>query len=113
MGVQAAGAAVRRSGKTRTTESPSFPGRKAVPQVRLRGDDATRRVVPLVPRTAAGQIQLFGISVDELLGLKNGTGKRGPTPLLQKQIERLNRLPRTQQKVVMQMLDGVLSQASR
>jgi hypothetical protein len=32
---------------------------------------------------------------------------------LQKQIERLNRLPRAQQKVVMQMLDGVLSQASR
>ena len=58
--------------------------------------------------------QVFGISVDELLGLhKNGAGKRGPTPLLQKQIERLNRLPRAQQKVVMQMLDGVLSQASR
>jgi hypothetical protein len=58
--------------------------------------------------------QLFGISVDELLGVhKNGAGKRGPTPLLQKQIERLSRLPKAQQKVVMQMLDGVLAQASR
>jgi transcriptional regulator with XRE-family HTH domain len=58
--------------------------------------------------------QLFGISVDELLGVqKNGAGKRGPTPLLHKQIERLNQLPKAQQKVVMQMLDGVLSQASR
>ena len=58
--------------------------------------------------------QLFGVSVDELLGLhKNGPGKRGPTPLLQKQIERLNRLPKAQQKVVMQMLDGVLSQSNR
>ena len=58
--------------------------------------------------------QLFGVSVDELLGLhKNGAGKRGPTPLLQKQIERLNRLPKAQQKVVMQMLDGVLSQTNR
>jgi transcriptional regulator with XRE-family HTH domain len=58
--------------------------------------------------------QLFGVSVDELLGLhRNSTGKRGPTPLLQKQIERLNQLPKAQQKVVMQMLDGVLSQASR
>jgi transcriptional regulator with XRE-family HTH domain len=48
--------------------------------------------------------QLFGVSVDELLGLhKNGPGKRGPTPLLQKQIERLNRLPKAQQKIVMQM----------
>jgi transcriptional regulator with XRE-family HTH domain len=58
--------------------------------------------------------QLFGVSVDELLGLhKNGPGKRGPTPLLQKQIERLNRLPKAQQKIVMQMLDGVLSQSNR
>lgn len=58
--------------------------------------------------------QVFGISVDELLGVqKNGSGKRGPTPLLQKQIERLSQLPKAQQKVVMQMLDGVLSQASR
>jgi transcriptional regulator with XRE-family HTH domain len=56
--------------------------------------------------------QLFGVSVDELLGLHtNGPGKRGPTPLLQKQIERLNRLPKAQQKVVLKMLDGVLSQA--
>ena len=55
--------------------------------------------------------QLFGVSVDELLGLHaNGPGKRGPTPLLQKQIERLNRLPKAQQKVVLKMLDGVLSQ---
>jgi transcriptional regulator with XRE-family HTH domain len=58
--------------------------------------------------------EIFGVSVDELLGLhKNGAGKRGPTPLLQKQIERLNRLPKAQQKVVMHMLDGVLSQTPR
>lgn len=58
--------------------------------------------------------QLFGISVDELLGLhKNGAARRGPTPLLQKQIERLNQLPKAQQKVVLKMLEGVLSQASR
>lgn len=54
------------------------------------------------------------MSVDELLGLnRGGAGRRGPTPLLQKQIERLTRLPKSQQRVVMQMLDGVLSQSSR
>jgi len=69
-----------------------------------------RPSVAMLPTLA----QLFGVSVDELLGLhKNGAGKRGPTPLLQKQIERLNRLPKAQQKVVMQMLDGVLSQTPR
>jgi transcriptional regulator with XRE-family HTH domain len=69
-----------------------------------------RPAVSMLPTLA----QLFGVSVDELLGLhKNGAGKRGPTPLLQKQIERLNRLPKAQQKIVMQMLDGVLSQTNR
>lgn len=63
----------------------------------------------LLPEIAA----LFGVSVDELLGLKNGSGKRGPAPMLQRQIERLNRLPKAKQKVVMEMLDGVLSQANR
>jgi len=38
--------------------------------------------------------------------------KRWPS-LREIRIERLNRLPNAQQKVVMQMLDGVLSQASR
>jgi len=69
-----------------------------------------RPAVSMLPTLA----QLFGISVDELLGLhKTGTAKRGPTPLLQKQIERLNGLPKAQQKVVMQMLEGVLSQSNR
>ena len=69
-----------------------------------------RPAVSMLPTLA----QLFGVSVDELLGLhRNGPGKRGPTPLLQKQIERLNQLPKAQQKIVMQMLDGVLSQSNR
>lgn len=68
-----------------------------------------RMPVSLLPVMA----QFFGIGVDELLGLKNGAGKRGPTPMLQRQIERLSRLPKAKQKVVMEMLDGVLSQASR
>ena len=68
-----------------------------------------RMPVSLLPTLA----QLFGIGVDELLGLKNGKGKRGPAPMLQRQIERLSRLPKTKQKVVMEMLDGVLGQTSR
>lgn len=69
-----------------------------------------RPPVSLLPELA----QLFGISVDELLGLhRNGAAKRGPTPLLQQKIERLSRLPKAKQKFVLQMLDGVLSQANR
>ena len=68
-----------------------------------------RPSVAMLPELA----KFFGISVDELLGLKNGLGKRGPTPKLQQKIERLTSLPKAQQKLVLQMLDGVLAQASR
>jgi hypothetical protein len=45
--------------------------------------------------------------------LKSGTAKRGPTPKLQQQIERLNILPKAQQQVVIKMLDGVLNSSGR
>jgi len=51
--------------------------------------------------------------VDELLGLRNGIGKRGPTPKFQKQLERIAQLPRAKRRVVMEMLDGVLAQSTR
>jgi transcriptional regulator with XRE-family HTH domain len=69
-----------------------------------------RPPVSLLPELA----QLFGISVDELLGLhRAGAGKRGPTPQLQQKIEQLSRLPKAKQKFVLEMLEGVLSQSSR
>jgi transcriptional regulator with XRE-family HTH domain len=68
-----------------------------------------RMPVWMLPQIA----QLFGASVDELIGESAKPGKRGPTPQLQQKIERLTRLPKAKQKVVMEMLDGVLAQASR
>lgn len=58
--------------------------------------------------------QTLGVSVEELIGAPiKRSGKRGPTPKLQQQIERLSHLPQTQQRVVMQMLEGFLNQAAR
>ena len=58
--------------------------------------------------------QIFAVGIDELVGHPNkAAAKRGPTPKLQQQVERLSRLPKAQQRVVMQMLEGVLAQASR
>lgn len=73
--------------------------------------EVARARVPasLLPELA----RIFGIGVDELLGLRNGTGKRGPTPKFQKQLERISQLPRAKQRVVIEMLDGVLAQTSR
>jgi transcriptional regulator with XRE-family HTH domain len=68
-----------------------------------------RPSVAMLPELA----KFFGISVDELLGLKNGLGKRGPTPKLQQKIERLSALPQAQLRLVLQMLDGVLGHAGR
>jgi transcriptional regulator with XRE-family HTH domain len=73
--------------------------------------EVARARVPasLLPELA----HIFGIGVDELLGLRNGSGKRGPTPKFQKQLERIAQLPRAKQRLVIEMLDGVLAQSSR
>jgi hypothetical protein len=56
--------------------------------------------------------RVSGVGLEELLGESQATTKkRGPAPILQQQAERLARLPKAQQRVVMQMLDGVLAQA--
>lgn len=72
-----------------------------------------RRRVPasLLPQIA----DTLATSLDELVGKKSvqPSGKRGPTSLLQKQIERLTRLPKAKQKVLIAMLDGVLSESGR
>jgi transcriptional regulator with XRE-family HTH domain len=71
-------------------------GRRGVPVSNL----------PLLART-------LGLSVEMLLGEKAAPAKRGPTPKMQQQIERLSRLPQAKQRVVMEMLEGFLNQASR
>jgi transcriptional regulator with XRE-family HTH domain len=71
-----------------------------------------RRRVPvsLLPKIAAA----LAVSVETLIGQGRTTpAKRGPAPKLQQQMERIQRLPRAKQRLVLQMLDGVLAQASR
>jgi len=41
---------------------------------------------------------------------RKSAGKRGPTPKLQRQLERVSRLPKAQQQIILAMLDGVLVQ---
>jgi len=51
-------------------------------------------------------------SVEALVGMPTPKNKRGPAPKLQRQIEQIQKLPRTKQRFVMEMLDTVLQQAS-
>jgi len=69
-----------------------------------------RRVpIDVLPELA----RILGVPVEELLGNTNGSAKRGPTPLLQRQLEQLSRLPRAKQRVVNEILTGILQQANR
>jgi transcriptional regulator with XRE-family HTH domain len=69
-----------------------------------------RVAVALLPPLA----RHLGLSVEELIGTATRRhGKRGPAPRFQQQIERLSTLPQSQQRLVMQMLDGVIAQAGR
>ena len=54
--------------------------------------------------------QLYGISVDELVGLKDTAAKRGPAPKLQRQMEQISRMPRTKQRLAMDMLEAIIQQ---
>jgi transcriptional regulator with XRE-family HTH domain len=71
-----------------------------------------RRRVPvsLLPQVAA----TLAVSLEELIGKKDvQPAKRGPAPKLQQQIERIQKLPKSRQRFVMEMLDTVLQQADR
>jgi transcriptional regulator with XRE-family HTH domain len=57
--------------------------------------------------------RLLGVSLEELIGEAPKAAKRGPTPKLQRQMERIQELPKPQQRFVMQMLDTVIAQAGR
>lgn len=70
-----------------------------------------RRRIPvsmLLPLATA-----LSVPVEILLGVDSPkSGKRGPTPKLQQQMERLSRLPKAKQQLLMDMIDGVIKQAS-
>lgn len=54
--------------------------------------------------------QALGASVEALVADVPKPARRGPVPKLQQQLEQVSRLPKAQQKFVMQMLDTVLQQ---
>ena len=79
-----------------------------ISQQLMAAHEAGQRKIPasLLPRLA----QLFEVSCEELLGVKEPPAKRGPTPALQRQVEQIRQLPRTKQRFVMEMLDNVIKQ---
>jgi transcriptional regulator with XRE-family HTH domain len=55
----------------------------------------------------------LGMSIEELVGERPSSAKRGPAPKLQQQMERIQRLPRAKQRFIMDMIETVLHQSSK
>jgi transcriptional regulator with XRE-family HTH domain len=55
----------------------------------------------------------LGVAVEELMGEQPPAARRGPAPKLQQQIERIQQLPRSKQRFVIEMLDTLLQQTAR
>ena len=70
-----------------------------------------RRRVPISLLPALAHV--LAVPVDALLGLKSGTSKRGPIPKLARHLERISQLSKPKQRFVLEVLEGVLAQASR
>jgi hypothetical protein len=73
----------------------------------------TRSAVDVCRSRFCHSSRALGVSVEALIGEKTPPAKRGPTPKLQQQVERLSRLPQAIQRAVMEMLERFLNQAAR
>lgn len=99
---------IRRLRKDQGITQVQLAEQLGVSQQTVTAYESGKRRVPIshLPRLAA----LLGTSIEALIGEAPRPGKRGPIPKLQRQIERIATLPKTQQRFVMQMLDTVLQQ---
>lgn len=79
-----------------------------ITQQQVASFEVGRRRVPV--SLLADFAQALAVSLETLVGKTAAPAKRGPAPKLQQQLERLSRLPKSQQKFVIQMLDTVLKQ---
>ena len=57
-----------------------------------------------LPRLA----RTLAIPVEELIGEETAPSRRGPAPKLLQQVERIQRLPKSRQRFIMQMIDHAL-----
>lgn len=70
-----------------------------------------RRRVPVSTLPALARI--LGVSIEALIGGEEKPARRGPSPKLQRHLERISALPKPKQRAVMEVLEAVLAQSSR
>jgi len=85
-----------------------------IKQQMIHSYEAGKRRIPASLLPALSQI--LSVPVDELLGCDTpipAKRKRGPVSQLQKQMEQIAKLPKTKQKNIKEMLDGLIQQYSK
>ena len=70
-----------------------------------------RRRVPVSALPTLARV--LGVSIEGLIGEQEKPVRRGPSPKLQRHLERISALPKPKQRAVMEVLEAVLAQSSR
>jgi transcriptional regulator with XRE-family HTH domain len=72
--------------------------------------EAGTRKIPasMLPKLA----KLFAVTLEELVGVEKLPSKRGPTSILQRQIEQIGLMPRSRQQFITEMLEALIKQQS-
>lgn len=81
-----------------------------VSQQQIASYEAGRVKIPVASLPQLSQI--LAVSIDEILGVEK-RAHRGPTAKLQRQMEMISELPKPKQKLIVEMLDAILSKESR
>ncbi len=103
---QAMGERIAEARKTLGMTQAQLADELEVAQQVVASYEVGRHRVPasFLPRLA----RTLAIPVEELIGEETQRPRRGPAPRLLQQIERIQRLPKSQQRFVMQMIDTAL-----
>lgn len=78
-----------------------------IPQQTLARYEVGRSRIPIGTLVAMAQVLRFSLD-DILMGRSAGRSKRGPASRLEQQLDAIARLPKAKQRVVADMLDGIL-----
>ena len=81
-----------------------------VSQQTVNAYEVERRRMPV--STLPTLARFLGVALDELISDDPKPAKRGPTPKLQRQMERIQELPKPKQRFVLEVLEAALVQAS-
>ncbi len=103
---RALGARIAEARKEAGFTQVQLAGMLGIPQQTLAHYEVGR--VRIAAALVADCARLLAIPVESLMGEGAKPARRGPAPKLLQQIERIQRLPKAQQRFVMQMIDTAL-----